>query len=224
MQESPTENATIALSGLTSGNAVEGQQLTATVTDADAPASGITYTWTVNGATVHTGTDAAGNTYTPTEANEGLPISVAVSFTDTHGNAETGTLSAGTVQESPTENATIALSGLTSGNAVEGQRLTATVTEADAPASGITYTWTVNGATVHTGTDAAGNTYTPTEADEGLPISVAVSFTDTHGNAETGTLSAGTVQESPTENATIALSGLTSGNAVEGQQAHRHGD
>ena len=218
VQESPTENASISLSGLTGGNAVEGQQITATVTETDAPATGITYTWTVGGVAVKTGTDAAGATYTPTEADEGKTISVAVSFTDSHGFAEHGTTSAGTVQESPTENASISLSGLTAGNAVEGQQITVSVTETDAPATGITYTWTVGGVAVKTGTDAAGATYTPTEADEGKTISVAVSFTDSHGFAEHGSTSAGTVQESPTENASILLSGLTSGNAVEGQQ------
>jgi len=219
VQENAAENASIAISGLTSGNAVEGTQLTATVTDADAPASGITYTWKVNNVTVHTGVDAAGNTYTPTENDEGSPISVSVSFTDTHGNAgETGTASAGTVQESPTENASIAISGLTAGNAVDGTQLTATVTEPDAPAAGITYTWKVNNVVVHTGVDAAGKTYTPTENDENSPISVSASFTDTHGFSETGTASAGTVQENPTENASIAISGLTTGNAVEGTQ------
>ena len=219
--ESPTENATIALTGLNeAGNAVEGQQITATVTEEDAPSSGIIYTWMVNGQTVHTGTDAEGSSYTPTEADEGLPIGVAVSFTDIHGNAEHGAASVGIVAESPTENAAIALTGLNgSHNAVEGQQITATVIEADAPLSGIAYTWKVNGTTVHAGTDASGATYTPTEADEGLPISVAVSFTDTHGNAETGSTSAGTVAESPIENATILLTGLNgSHNAVQDQQ------
>src|SRR5207253_2250804 len=146
----------------------------------------------------------------------GKSISVAVSFTDTHGFSEGGSTSAGTVQESPTENASISLSGLSNGNAVEGQLVTASVTEADAPPSGITYTWSVGGSAVKTGTDAAGATYTRTESDEGKSISVAVSFTDTHGFGEGGSTSAGTVQESPTENASISLSGLTGGNAVQG--------
>ncbi len=224
VQESPTENAAVALAGLTGGNAVEGQQITAAVIEMDAPGSGshsgdgIHFTWTVNGSTVKTGNDAFGNNYTPTEADEGQPISVSVSFTDTHGFAETGSKSGGTVQESATESATVALAGLTGGNAVEGQQITASVTEADAPGSGITFTWKVNGSTVKTGVDAAGNTYTPTDTDEGLPISVLVSFTDTHLNAETGSANAGTVQENPNENATIALSGLSGGNAVEGTQ------
>jgi hypothetical protein len=208
--ESSTENASVTLDVA----AVEGQQITATVTEADAPASGITYTWTVDGATVLTGLDAAGATYTPTETDEGGTLAVSVSFTDSHGNAEVGSTSAGTVAESPTENASVTLDVA----AVEGQQITATVTEADAPASGITYTWTVDGATVLTGLDAAGATYTPTETDEGGTLAVSVSFTDSHGNAEVGSTSAGTVAESPTENAAITLDGLTGVNAVEGQQ------
>src|SRR5262249_31187550 len=145
------------------------------------------------------------------EADEGKAISVAVSFTDTHGFAETGSKSAGTVHEDPNENAGISLTGLTNGNAVEGQTITATVTEADAPASGITFTWTVDGVVVKTGVDAARAAFQPTEADEGKAISVAVSFTDTHGFAETGSKSAGTVHEDPNENAGISLTGLTNG-------------
>src|SRR5205085_2366261 len=139
VQESPTENAAISLSGLTSSNAVEGQQVTATVTEGDAPASDqITYTWKVNGTTV--ASDLGLNNYTPTENDEGGALTVSVSFTAYTALARTGSKAAGTVQESPTEVAAVSLSGLTSSNAVEGQQVTATVTEADAPASSqITY-------------------------------------------------------------------------------------
>ncbi|MDR3659051.1 MAG: hypothetical protein P4L86_01315, partial [Mycobacterium sp.] len=141
------------------------------------------------------GLDAAGATYTPTETDEGGTLAVAVSFTDTHGNAEIGSTTVGTVAEDPNENATVALVGLDSNNnAVEGQQITASVADPDAPTSGITYTWTVGGQVVETGVDAAGASYTPTLSDEGSAISVAVSFTDTHGNSETGTATAGTVQ------------------------------
>src|SRR5260370_38266245 len=88
MAPRPPRSALFPNACLTSGHAVEGTQLSATVTDPDAPASGITYTWTVNGLTVLSGVDAAGSTYTPTEFDEGQAISVAVSFTDTHGNAK----------------------------------------------------------------------------------------------------------------------------------------
>ncbi len=216
VQESGSENAPIALAGLdVNNNAVEGQQITASVTEADAGSGAVfTYTWTVAGQPV----GDTGNTYTPTEADEGKAISVAVSFTDTHGFTETGSTSAGIVQESGSENAPIALAGLdVNNNAVEGQQITASVTEADAGSGAVfTYTWTVGGQTVAGDT---GNTYTPTEADEGKAISVAVAFTDTHGFAETGTTTAGIVQESGSENAPIALAGLdVNNNAVEGQQ------
>jgi hypothetical protein len=201
VQEITPDDTVVSLSGLTGGNAVHGTAVTATVTDGGSAVSSATYTWKVAGTVV----GGSGNSYTPVEADEGKALTVNVSFTDVAGNAETGSATGGTVQESPTENATFALTGLTSGNAVQGQQVTATVTEPDAPASGITYTWKVNGSTVHTGVDAAGSTYTPSEADEGLPISVAVSFTDTNGFTETGAQSAGTVQESPGEPPNVAL-------------------
>ena len=186
------------ISGLDShGNAVEDQTLTVAITDAGQAVTNATYTFETYNTVTHVWEvvqSGSNNTYTPDERDEGKAFKVDLSFTDVNGH-ETSSVSAGTVQESPTENASISLSGLTSGNAVEGQQVTATVTEADAPASGITYTWKVNGTTVKTGIDAAGNTYTPTESDEGNPITVSVAFTDTHGFAETGTQSAGTVQE-----------------------------
>jgi Laminin G domain len=84
------------------------------------------------------------------------------------------------------EDATISLSGLSNGVAVEHTPITAHLTESDAPSNGIYYTWTVNNKIVHVGLDDAGATYTPTEADEGGTLAVSVAFTDTHGNAETG--------------------------------------
>src|SRR5207253_94925 len=136
------------------------------------------------------------------ETIEGEQLRVVVSFTDTNSNADSGTLAAGTVQESSTEVAAISLSGRTSSNAVEGQQVTATVTEADAPASSqITYTWKVNGTTVASG--LATRRSSDLETIEGEQLRVVVSFTDTNSNADSGTLAAGTVQESPTEVAAI---------------------
>ena len=183
-----------AISGLDSnGNAVEDQQITvSSITDGGQAISGATYQWQLDGQNIQ---NAAGASYIPTENDEGHHLTVNLTFVDALGNTEHSTVSAGTVQESPTENASISLSGLTNGNAVQGQQVTATVTEADAPLSGITYTWTVNGVTVKTGVDAAGNTYIPAVNDDGLAISVAISFIDAHGFAETGSTSAGIVQQ-----------------------------
>jgi hypothetical protein len=181
-----------------SGSAVEGKAITASVTDPDAPASGITYVWTVNGTTVHQGLDAGGATYTPSEADEGQPLSVSVSFTDTHNNHETGTTSAGTVQESPAENVSIALSGLVDGKPIDGQRITATIDEPDAPTNGIHYQWMIDGKPVN---DATGASFTPKESQEGHLLSVSVSFTDTHHFAESGTATAGFVTDGDNDDA-----------------------
>jgi hypothetical protein len=135
------------------------------------------------------GTDA---TYTPTENDEGKLLQLVV-------NNASQTFSLGTVAEDPAEKASISLDGLTSGHAVDGTLVTATVTDPDAPASSsIIYTWKVDGTTVASG--AGLNTFTPIET-EGKTLTVSVSFTDIHGNAETGTQSAGTVApvaETPT--------------------------
>jgi hypothetical protein len=93
-----TNTPVITVSGLNGDhNAVEGQQLTAAVTEPNA--SGITYTWTVGGTAVQGDT---GNTYTPTEADDGKAISVSASFTNGGGDHETGSASAGVVAEAPT--------------------------------------------------------------------------------------------------------------------------
>jgi len=52
---------------------------------------------------------------------------------------------------------------------------------------------------------ATGASYLPTENDEGHALTVNISFTDALGQVETSSASAGTVAESPTENATIVL-------------------
>jgi fibronectin-binding autotransporter adhesin len=189
------------LSGLDShGNAVEGATITASITDGGHKVTGATYTFeTLNddGKTWTPVQDGAGDSYVPTEADEGRQLKVEVSYTDAGDHAEKSSISAGIVQEDPTENASIALTGLKNGNAVESVKVTATVTDSDAPKSGITYTWSVGDHVVKTGVDAEGSSYTPTEYDEGKAISVAVSFTDTHGFKEHGTASAGIVQEEP---------------------------
>ncbi len=175
------------------GAAKEGQTLTANASTNDSDAT-IHYQWQhssdgINWSNV--GTDSS--QYVLTEADEGLRFHVVATTANTDNSSTASVTSAATavVQENPAENATIALAGLTAGNAVEGQQITATVNEPDAPggSAGFTYTWTVGGQTV----GGTGNTYTPSQADEGKVINVAVSFTDTHGFAETGTASAGTV-------------------------------
>jgi hypothetical protein len=176
------------LSGGASGHPVEGQLITATVHDDGQTVSGATFIWKAGGNVV-----GSGSAYTPSEADEGRPLTVDVSFIDpaasnvAESNTGVAVGSPNIVQESATENASFTVSGLVNGHLTPNQQLTATVTEPDAPTSGITYTWQVDGVTRKTGVDSAGNTFTPVLGDESKTLTVSVSFTDTHGFAEAGT-------------------------------------
>ena len=205
---SGTETTTVV-----AGNAVaDSSDLTATVNSTPTEGSPIsvtsasdggtnvlgtaTYQWQVNtgsGFVNATGTGATTATYTPTEGDEGGQLQVIITTADPGNPGSKETLTLGVpvaVQESPTENASFTVSGLVAGHPVPNHALTATVTEPDAPNSGITYTWQVNGVTRQTGSS---NTYTPQPGDAAKPLTVTVSFTDTHGFAESGTQNLGNV-------------------------------
>ena len=147
--------------------------------------------------TAHSVSDLSHLTITPaSDFNGAVTVNVSAVAHDGTAVSTAGTATA-TLTVDEVNDATVSLVGLNSdNNAVEHQQIIATVIDADAPSSGIAYTWTVDGLTVKTGTGVDANSYTPTDADEGKAISVAVSFTDTHNNAESITASAGTVQES----------------------------
>ncbi|MBV8753491.1 MAG: VCBS repeat-containing protein, partial [Hyphomicrobiales bacterium] len=161
------------------------------VTDAGAAVTtDLSYQWQVNGVNA-TGTGATTASYTPTEADEGGALSVIVTYAG-DGDSTTAT-AANAVAESPAENASFTVAGLVNGHVEPNHALTATVTEPDAPGSGITYTWQVDGVTKLTGVDAAGSSYTPQAGDAGKSLTLSVSFTDTHGLAESGTGPVGSV-------------------------------
>ena len=185
------DDTTVSFTGLSggpTGTPVEGQPITAIVQDGGQTVSGATFTWKAGGNVV-----GSGSTYTPSEADEGKPLTVDASFADpgngavAESNTNVAVGSPDIVQENPTENASFTVSGLVNGRMVPNQQLAATVTEPDAPASGITYTWQVDGITRKTGVDSAGNTFTPVLGDDSQSLTVSVAFTDTHGFAEAGT-------------------------------------
>nr|WP_312015474.1 VCBS domain-containing protein [Bradyrhizobium manausense] len=178
----------------TSGNAVEGRGLQALVTDGGRAVTDVHYQWQLDGHDIQ---GAIGATYVPTALDEGGHLSVSISFTDYLNHPETSVIAAGVVQEDSTENASIELDGLVSNRPIEGEQIVAIVTDSDAPSSGIRYTWTVDGKIVHAGIDDQGQIYTPAHQDGGGVLAVAVSFVDTHGFQESGTLAAGTVQAEP---------------------------
>jgi hypothetical protein len=90
---------TLTLGGLNdAGNAVPGQQVTATLGNSDL--ANVTYTWLLGGAVVQSGTS---NIFTPTGADQGKTLDVIASFTDPNNTAATDTVTAlaGTVTQSP---------------------------------------------------------------------------------------------------------------------------
>src|SRR5262249_10305921 len=145
---------------------------------------------------------------------------LTVSLTNSGGTTTT-TQSFGIVQEDPNETALVTLSG----NAVEGQTVTATVNEPDAPATGILYTFQtstdgVNWTTVQSQTDV--NTYAIAGNSEGQLLRVVVSF-PVNAITESGTSTAVTVQElsndltatisaAVTEGSSISVTGITDDN------------
>jgi VCBS repeat-containing protein len=172
------------------GNAVEGTELTASVTDGGHAISGVTYQWQVlkdDGWTAAAGTNGLA-TYTPTEADEGLQLQVQLSFKDTNGNSDITTVSAGTVQEIAQPHLQVTINGAP----VEGTAITASVVDPSGneaiSGSGITYQWYAGSTLVHTAT--GDNSYVPTEADEGLALTVTATFTDAANNVEYGTSAA----------------------------------
>nr|WP_246752021.1 VCBS domain-containing protein [Bradyrhizobium diazoefficiens] len=208
VQQDPNAPIHVHLTGVDfSGNAVENQTLFAQIDGPDAPSgSGIIYSFEVYEAD-HSGwvmlQHGSGNSYTPTEAIEGEQVQVEAFYTDLQGQLQRLVAPAGTVQEDPNESAHVELTGLDGNNAVDGMTVYATVTDDDAPSgSGITYifqTYDVNTSSWSIVQQGGGNSYTPGESDDGKSLKVDVQFTDTHGNFETGTASAGIVQAAAPE-------------------------
>ena len=144
------------------------------------------------------------STYTLTQADVDAEITVAVSYTDGQGTAESVTSDATSavtnVSHSPTGGVTI------TGTPTEDEVLTAdTSTLADADGLGtLSYQWSRDGSPID---GATSDNYTLTQEDVGAAITVEVSYTDGEGTAESVTSSAtspvANVNDDPTGGVTI---------------------
>lgn len=180
------------------GSAAEDQVLsadTSTLGDPDGLGT-LGYQWLRNGVAIG---GANASTYTLTQADVGLPISLRVSYTDLQGASEsidsapTGLVA--NVNDGPTGSVTI------TGTAREGQTLTAGHTLADEDGLGVvSYQWLRGGVEI---AGATGTTYALQQGDVGLAISVRASYTDGFGTGES-VLSALTL---PVENVNDAPTG-----------------
>jgi hypothetical protein len=199
----PTLSVTI------SGAAQEGQRLSASAVADDSDAI-ITYQWqSFDGTTWSNIAGATASTYTPAEADEGNQLRVAAISTDPDGSGTTATGGATTavVDITPTLSVTV------SGAAQEGQTLTAAAVANDADAV-VTYQWqSFNGTAWSNIAGATNATYTAAEADEGHPLRVVATSTDSDGSGTTANSAAtgSVIDIAPTLSVTV------SGTAQEGQ-------
>ena len=197
----PTGTVTI------SGNVTQGQTLTAANTLADVDGIGtLSYQWFAGGVTV---SGATGSNLVLAEAQVGKAITVAASYTDGHGTAESVTSAATAAVVNVNDAATGAVS--ISGVATQGQTLTAANTLADLDGLGaITYQWKADDTAI-----ATGSALVLGEAQVGKAITLIASYIDGHGTAEAVTSAATAavvnVNDLPTGSMTIA------GVATQGQ-------
>ncbi len=161
-----------------SGTATQGQTLVAANALVDADGLGaIGYQWKAGGVNI---SGATAPSFVLTEAQVGKAITVAASYTDQLGTAESVLSSAtgavANVNDSPTGGVTIA------GTATQGKTLIAANTLADADGLGaISYLWKADGEAIG---GATSSSLVLTATQVGKAITVAASYTDGHGTAE----------------------------------------
>jgi hypothetical protein len=164
---------------LLSGLVVEGQTVSASLSDPDGvPApGGVRYAFQLDGSTVETNTSGQ---FTLGYADGGKVLSVIASYTDAQGHDGVVAAAGGSVADGDRAGSLI-LAGLSEGKAVEGQMLTARVTDADGdPAAGsVAYDFTLDGIVVETNTTGV---YTPGYQDGGKSLTIAASYTDGLGH------------------------------------------
>lgn len=185
----PTGSVTI------SGTLAQGQLLTAANTLADADGMGaLSYQWRADGAIIN---GANSIQLTLNEDLVGKHIAVSVSYTDGYGTAESVTSIANAavsnVNDAPTGNVTI------SGEATQGQTLTALNTLADVDGMGaLNYQWQAAGMRIE---GATADTLVVTQAQVGKSVTVLASYTDGHGTQEVLTsVASAEVAKAPPQN------------------------
>ena len=167
-----------------SGTATQGKTLIAANTLADADGLGaIGFQWKAGGVNIGGATSPS---FVLTEAQVGKAITVAASYTDQLGTAESMLSSAtgavANVNDSPTGRVTVA------GTATQGKALIAANSLADADGLGsISYLWKADGVAI---SGATSSSLVLTATQVGKAITVAASYTDGHGTAESMTSSA----------------------------------
>ena len=161
----------------------QGDTLTANVTDADGAAGAITYQWFRDGVAIG---GASGKTYTIAQTDVGAVITVTADYTDDLSSVESLTSGPTAPVTNVNDPGMVSIDNLTP---MEGDTLTANVSDTDGATGAISYQWYRDGVAI---TGATGISYTTVSADEGTVITVTADYTDDQGSVESLT-SAGTV-------------------------------
>ncbi len=158
-----------------------GDSVTATLSDADGGISNRTWRWRRSNTGSGTGSAISGATsssYTLTTADAGKYIRATVSYRDNHGPNKSAQSDWEEVEDSDGE---VSLSDT---SPEVGDRVTATLSDADGGISNRTWRWRRSNTGSGTGSAISGATsssYTLTTADAGKYIRATVSYRDNHG-------------------------------------------
>ena len=173
----------------------EDRPIKALVTDPDGVASVSNYQWKRGIINIGTNSD----TYTVVQADAGELITVTVTYKDISGNEDTISSAAVTgINVNDVGVATI------SGTPTQGEKLTASITDADGTPSNITYQWK-RGVT-NVGTNS--NTYDLVQGDVGKTITVTIDYNDGLEPRESATSSATAPIANVNDTGTATISGL----------------
>lgn len=196
------------------GTLAQGQQLTAVTTGiSDAEGVGaFSYQWKANGVSIG---GATASTYTLTGTESGKVITVAVSYTDGGGTAESVT-SAATAAVAHVNTAPAGLPVI-AGTVAQHQTLTANtggISDADGLGA-FSYQWQADGTNI---AGATASTYTLTSTEIGKAMAVVVSYTDDGGTVESLT-SVATGNVADINDAPWLLAGGTNPAVIDGTAA-----
>ena len=157
------------------------QAITASLTDADTPITGLTWEWQrLVGGIWRAITGATSAAYTPVLADVGSMLRAVASYDDAHGAGKTATSAATSAVANTTDQA----GTVTFDDAAPtfGVAITAMLTDLDTPITNLTWQWQVQTKKTWTDiTDATNASYTPVAADIGKRLRALASYNDAHG-------------------------------------------
>ena len=177
------------------GSPEEDRPITAVVTDPDGVASISNYQWKRGAINIGTNTD----TYIVVQADVGKQITVTVTYKDISGNEDT--ISSAAVTGKNVNDVGVAT---ISGTPTQGEKLTASITDADGTPSNITYQWKRGVTNVGTNSD----TYDLVQGDVGKTITVTIDYNDGLEPRESVTSSATAPIANVNDTGTATISGL----------------